>query len=198
MTTPTRTRMSDARRGELLDAVLSVLREVGYDALTMDAVAARARTSKATLYRQWEGKPGLVVEALRHGAPAPAPTPDTGSLRGDLLAMVEHDSGQRAAKTAEDTLLVQSLIQAMITDAELRTLVREHLLAPGMARLHVVLNQAIARGEVAPDCPALPYVGQLLIMFGLGHSLLSDESDVPDFPAFLDSVVVPLLISTKI
>ena len=67
--TARRSRITPEREAELYAAVLDLLREVGYDALTMDAVAARTRSSKATLYRQWGGKPELVAKAVRHNKP---------------------------------------------------------------------------------------------------------------------------------
>ena len=64
-----------------------MLADVGYDRLTMDAVAQRAKASKATLYRRWNGKVSLVIDALHHHHQQQAPTVpvDTGSLRGDLI-----------------------------------------------------------------------------------------------------------------
>ncbi|CAM5422282.1 TetR/AcrR family transcriptional regulator OS=Streptomyces alboniger OX=132473 GN=CP975_14595 PE=4 SV=1 [Streptomyces alboniger] len=67
--TARRSRITPEREAELYTAVLDLLREVGYDALTMDAVAARTRSSKATLYRQPGGKPELVAKAVRHSKP---------------------------------------------------------------------------------------------------------------------------------
>ncbi len=67
--TTRRSRITPEREAELYEAVLDLLREVGYDALTMDAVAARTRSSKATLYRQWGGKAELVAKAIRHNKP---------------------------------------------------------------------------------------------------------------------------------
>ena len=62
--TGTRPRVEGERELEILEATLEVLDEVGYDLLTMDAVATRAKASKATLYRRWKGKPELVVAAI--------------------------------------------------------------------------------------------------------------------------------------
>ena len=74
--TATRPRVEGDREQEILDATLDVLADVGYDRLTMDAVAQRARASKATLYRRWNGKARLVVDALlSQKAPVTAPTP---------------------------------------------------------------------------------------------------------------------------
>ena len=83
--TATRPRVEGDREQEILDAALTVLAEVGYDKLTMDAVAAEAKASKATLYRRWSSKPELVVDAVCSHKEHP-PVPDTGTLRGDLLA----------------------------------------------------------------------------------------------------------------
>src|SRR5580700_5639700 len=79
----------DASRDVALrDATLALLAEIGYDRLTIDAVAARAHSSKATIYRRWSGKAELVVDAL-HSLKGSPPTPDTGSLRGDLEAIAQ-------------------------------------------------------------------------------------------------------------
>ena len=90
-----RSRITPEREAELYAAVLDLLREVGYDALTMDAVAARTRSSKATLYRQWGGKAKLVVRALRHQKPA-APR----RHRHRVPAGRPARAGQRARTTA--------------------------------------------------------------------------------------------------
>ncbi|OFE15538.1 hypothetical protein BA895_22480, partial [Humibacillus sp. DSM 29435] len=79
------------RRGEQLlaavfTAVLTELTEHGYGPLTIDAVAARAKVSKASMYRRWPGKRDLVLAAVQSALPHPQDLADTGSLRGDLLA----------------------------------------------------------------------------------------------------------------
>jgi AcrR family transcriptional regulator len=199
MTVPlTRTRLSEARLGELFGAVLDLLRELGYEALTMDAVAARAHTSKATLYRQWDGKPGLVVAALQHSGPADPPVADTGGLRGDLAAMLDHNRRQHERHAAEKADLVPALMHAMLTDPELRRVMREQIINKGTARLNEVFGRAVARGEIDPQCPALPYAADLIVSFGLSHAVLRAQADEqPDFLAFIDDVVVPLLTARR-
>ena len=81
----TRPRGEGDREQEIFDATLLVLEEVGYDRLTMDAVATAARASKATLDRRWNGKVALVIDALL-SQKGPVEVPDTGNLRDDLLA----------------------------------------------------------------------------------------------------------------
>ena len=83
----TRPRVEGPREAEIFSATMEVLADVGYDRLTMDAVAQRAKASKATLYRRWNGKVSLVIDALHHHHQhqTPAVPVDTGSLRGDLI-----------------------------------------------------------------------------------------------------------------
>ena len=71
------------RDDALRDAAIELLAEIGYDRLTMDAVAARARASKATIYRRWQNKAELVVDAVGC-LKGVTPLPDSGSLAGDL------------------------------------------------------------------------------------------------------------------
>src|ERR1700678_4607985 len=82
------------RRGEeleraLLDAAWEELATVGFTSLTMESVAARAKTGVAVLYRRWANKDELVIAAIRHyGTTRPVEIPDTGSLRGDMFALI--------------------------------------------------------------------------------------------------------------
>ena len=77
------------REAELLEVTLRLLQQEGYDGLTVDAVAATARASKATVYRRWPTKAELVLAAFIEGVRQVAVAPETGTLRGDLLQMGE-------------------------------------------------------------------------------------------------------------
>lgn len=193
-TEPVRSRMTEARRGELLDAVLDLLREVGYEALTMDAVAARARISKATLYRLWDGKAGLVVEALGHRHEEHEPIPDTGTLRGDLMAIAERNAAAKKKVSDDEAALLPAVMHAMMTDQDLRATVRERLIAPGIAELRTVFQRAVDRGEIDPHRPALPYAPTLVISFAITHMLLDNPDTFADsLQGFFDDVVIPAL-----
>ena len=84
-----RPRVAGDREHEILEACVEELLEVGYDRLTMDGVAQRARAGKATLYRRWNSKLSLVIDALKHTKGVPE-VPDTGSLRGDHFRRARH------------------------------------------------------------------------------------------------------------
>lgn len=147
-----RPRVEGEREAEILDAALSVLTEVGYDNLTMDAVAARAHASKATLYRRWESKQALVVEAIaatKHAdEEAGGPVPDTGSLRGDLVVSF---CGRRFRPEQNDTRIVAAVISAIHTDPQFAAEYRTSFIEPKIEAIHAAYDRARARGEVRDD-----------------------------------------------
>ncbi|MGH3125959.1 MAG: TetR-like C-terminal domain-containing protein, partial [Streptosporangiaceae bacterium] len=113
----------------LREAALALLAEVGYDRLTMDAVAARARAAKTTIYRRWQGKAELVVDSLNSLKGVPD-IPDTGSLRDDLRALAECITSAESRFGAQVTI---GMVSALARDAELRRLFGEKFIAPRMA-----------------------------------------------------------------
>ncbi len=146
--TGTRPRVEGEREQEILDATLEVLAENGYDRLTMDAVATRAKASKATLYRRWNGKAELVIEALiTHKGPAPA-APDTGTLRGDLLEIF---CGMGGLTDPHQLAILGSVITAIGRDAEFAEAFRRDFIAPKKAMSTTIFRRAQERGEVRDD-----------------------------------------------
>ncbi|SMF57881.1 transcriptional regulator, TetR family [Streptomyces sp. Amel2xC10] len=190
-TTVRRSRITPEREAELYAAVLDLLREVGYDALTMDAVAARTRSSKATLYRQWGGKAELVVKALRHSKPDHSDQIDTGSLRGDLhaLVMLEDD-----CTIEQNSALMRGVAMAMHNNPDLRQAFRAQLVEPEMNGFHQVVQRAVDRGEVRPDCPALEFLLHMMVGGFATRALLDDQPPTQAFMrSYIDAVVLPAL-----
>jgi AcrR family transcriptional regulator len=182
-------RRGDEREHAILRAAFEILTEVGYAGLRLDAVAARARASKATLYRHWSGKPALVAEAVRVCKGAAGVVPDTGSLRGDLIAWF---SEMAEATTGEEGPLLAGLVMAMHTDPELAAEMRAmHSSKSPIAR--AICAQAEMRGELCPgynvDLIEEIVPGQLFMhSFVLGGPL--DERFITHV---VDDVVLPLL-----
>ncbi|MGC0331421.1 AcrR family transcriptional regulator [Streptomyces sp. SAI-170] len=188
---PRRSRITPERAAELYEAVLDLLREVGYDALTMDAVAARTRSSKATLYRQWGGKAELVVKALRHSKPGNVGEIDTGSLRGDLHALVTMDDD---CTMEQNSALMRGIAMAIHQNADLRQAFQEQLIEPEMAEFQRVLQRAVDRGEVRPDCPALDFMLHMMVGGFVTRALLDDRPPTQEFLiSYVDAVVLPAL-----
>ncbi|KUJ70142.1 TetR family transcriptional regulator [Streptomyces albus subsp. albus] len=188
--TPRRTRLTPEREGELYEAVVELLVEVGYEALTMDAIAARTHSSKATLYRQWKSKPQLVATALRQTKPVSIEDVDTGSLRGDLREMVICSSD----RTETDQALMRGLARAVHENPDLRQAMRELLIAPEMEALDGLLQRAVDRGEIEADRPALRFVPHLMCGAYLARPMVDDQAADPDYLLdYIDAVVLPAL-----
>ncbi|MFD5771491.1 TetR/AcrR family transcriptional regulator [Streptomyces sp. NPDC127049] len=186
-----RSRLTPERESELYAAVLDLLREVGYDALTMDAVAARTHSSKATLYRQWGSKPELVAKALRHSKPSGFDEIDTGTLRGDFQALLELADDCQMEK---DTALMRGLAHAVHTNPDLHQALRELLIDPELNGFAEFLGRAVRRGEVQPDNPALDFVPHMLIGALVARPLIDDQPvDHAFLSSYVNAVVLPSL-----
>ncbi|MFJ8146928.1 TetR/AcrR family transcriptional regulator [Streptomyces sp. NPDC096094] len=186
-----RSRITPEREAELYEAVLDLLREVGYDALTMDAVAARTRSSKATLYRQWGGKPELVVKAIRHNKPEKIGDIDTGSLRGDLHALMAHEDD---CTMEQNSALMRGVAMAIHQNPDLRQAFREQLVEPETAEFQRLLQRAIDRGEIRADCPALDFLVPMLVGAFATRTLLEDQPPTRAFlTSYIDAVILPAL-----
>jgi AcrR family transcriptional regulator len=146
--TPARGRPRDPlRRQAALDAAMALIAEVGYDRTTIDAIAGRAGVSRPTLYRYWpSGKGELVADALRERRAQIARTADTGSLRGDLLALIEFQTGQ----LLEDVHLACGLLTQLRSSPELASAIQDHVIAEERRRFADVVARAAERGEL-PD-----------------------------------------------
>ena len=158
--TPRRSRITPEREAELYEAVLDLLREVGYDALTMDTVAARTRSSKATLYRQWGGKAELVAKAIRHSKPVPH---RRRRHRVPARRPPRPDSPRGRLRNGTDSALMRGLAMAIHDNPDLMRAFRELLIEPEMAEFRKVFQRAVDRGEVRADNPAPDYVLHMMI-----------------------------------
>lgn len=145
-------RRDHTRDPEILAAALDVLAEEGYEGMTIDMVAARARAGKATLYRRWASKGELVVDAVACMKRADIPfddLPDTGTLRGDLIAMIK----PRTIDDGEKKLQIMAGLASMLSRSpELAEAIDRAIIEPRAEVNRILLRRAIARGEVSADC----------------------------------------------
>jgi len=184
----TRPRVEGNREQEILDATLAVLVDVGYDRLTMDAVATKAKASKATLYRRWEGKAALVIDALMsQKTPLEVPT-DTGSLRGDLLAVF---CGSGGLTDDHQTAILGSVVTAIGRDAEFAAAFRERFIAPKVAVARKIYERAHDRGELRDELD-LEILSAALPGIVLHRMFLLGEPATPDLiTRVVDQVILP-------
>lgn len=142
-------RRGAALEAALLDAAWDELQAAGYAGLTMEAVAGRAGTGRAVLYRRWHNRPELVIAALRRHRPMlSGEVPDTGSLRGDVLALLRRMSS-RLAEIGPET--VYGLLGDYFADAGLFRQVQDQVLHIGAGVMTTILKRAAGRGEARPD-----------------------------------------------
>ncbi|MFF0427154.1 TetR/AcrR family transcriptional regulator [Streptomyces sp. NPDC004520] len=185
-----RSKITPERETELYDAVLCLLREGGYDTVTMEGVAARTKCGKATLYRQWGTKAQLVTAALARRRCVVFAGIDTGTLAGDL-----REAARVAASRRErDAELMEAVAQAYIQHPDLRAALRETVIAPEVAALEAVVARAVERGEIDADNPAIGFVAPCFMGVLRVERLFEERfADASTMRAFVDAVLLPAL-----
>jgi AcrR family transcriptional regulator len=175
----------------ILDAAWEQLTTEGYEHFTIDTVTARARTSKPVLYRRWKTREDLLRDTVRHRAAADPPAvPDTGTLRGDLLALLTHANTTRNPMAA----LVSSMLgsyynQTGPTPAELRAA----FLSQRGSAVQQVVNRAVERGEIDPDRLTPRIIDLPFDLFR--HEMMMTLKVVPDhvLRQIVDDIFIPLV-----
>jgi AcrR family transcriptional regulator len=187
----TRGRPRDASRDDALrQAAIAVMAEVGYRALTMDAVAARARAGKATIYRRWDSKLDLVIDSCNQLVAEHISEPDTGSLAGDLREFVTAFAKFLSGPSGK---AAQALVGELPHEPELAEAFRATFLMSQRDTLKRIIERATARGEVSDQAPK----GMLIELTGaaLTYRLMitGDALDEAFVDKFLSTVLMPLL-----
>jgi AcrR family transcriptional regulator len=171
-------------------AILRLLADVGYGALTMDAVASEAGVGKATIYRRWRTKQDLVVDTISDLNRAEAAPPDTGSLEGDLRLMLRSLVSVITGPTGAATL---SLLSTVPHQPALAEAFRDGPLAVWRHAFEQIWARAEQRGEVRPgvagSVPA-ETTSALLVQRWL---LTGEPVDEAYADEVLDTVVLPLV-----
>ncbi|GAY15760.1 putative HTH-type transcriptional regulator [Mycobacterium sp. shizuoka-1] len=180
------------REAELLAATLVLLQQHGYERLTVDAVAAAAKASKATVYRRWPSKGELVLAAFIEGCRQVTVLPDTGTLRGDLLRLGEAITDHATRHSAT----IRAVMVEVSRDPALREAMQHQFLDQRKALIELVLQHAVDRGEI--EAAAISEE-----LWDLLPGYLIFRSIVPNRPptkktvqALVDNVIVPSLTRT--
>jgi AcrR family transcriptional regulator len=187
----TRSRLGAEREQALLEVALALLAEVGYDRMSVDEVARRAHTSKATLYRRWPGKADLVAAAFQCHKVAMQRPPPAATLREDLIAEVTMLSREMTA----DRPLTQGLITAVGTDPYLAELVKLQSAGALQQDMACIIVRAVERGELparsVEHTATIAEVVHALIV----HRLLLSRTplDAGYIEHVVDAVLLPIL-----
>ncbi|GAA0419357.1 TetR/AcrR family transcriptional regulator [Streptomyces luteireticuli] len=159
----------------ILRSTRELIDEVGYPALTVDRVAARAGVGKAAIYRRYASKAEMAFVATVHEQQL-APMTDTGSLPGDLLALVRAFHVRMAAPAARQ--LAPALIGELAVNPELKTRFQDTFLATEQAAFAEIIERAVVRGEL--DGPVDPAMAHLLLLGSLASALYILDLPVDD------------------
>lgn len=190
-----RRRRGPALEEALLDAAWTELTERGYDELTIDGVAVRAGTSRAVLYRRWPNKQELVLAAVAHEvAKDVVVAPDTGSLRGDAIALLRQANKVRVGLVVPLLTRLGGFYQQTGSSlADLETLVRGRR----DAALNQAIQRAIDRGEIEPD-QVTERIARLPVDL-FRYEVLMTLRPLPDeaIEEIVDTVWLPLLERRK-
>jgi AcrR family transcriptional regulator len=188
------------RRGEeletaILDAAWEVLTEVGYAKITIEAVAARAGTSKPVIYRRWPNRAALMFAARVHRTPRVPRPRDTGSLRGDLLAWIGATMHRHEGTTRD---VIAGLVADAFRDpevfAELRAQLRKSALA---AQVRIIAERAEARGEI-PTADLPERVLRLPVDLLRNETILYGREITGEvLEGIVDEVVIPVLTAPR-
>ncbi|MBF4576755.1 TetR/AcrR family transcriptional regulator [Frondihabitans sp. VKM Ac-2883] len=179
-----------SRDPEILQAAIDVLAETGYDRMTIEMVATRAKAGKATLYRRWSSKSELVIDAIacmKRGT-TPDVLPDTGTLRGDLVAMIKPHS----IEDNEKKLKVMAGIVALLAHSpEMSAAVNSAIVEPRVEINRRLLQRAVDRGEISGDCniDELALISPSMVAY---RTLILKQPVDRDFlVGLIDGVVLP-------
>lgn len=175
----------------LLDAAWDELQESGYNKLTMERIAERAGTSRAVIYRRWRTRPEVVIAATRHRHPARSGViPDTGSLRGDALAILRRASA-RINELGPDTVL--GMLSDLLSDEAAFEQILDQLTRGGTEVMSSALERAAARGEARADVS--PRVARLPLDL-LRHELILTHQPPSQrtLEEIVDEVFLPLVL----
>jgi AcrR family transcriptional regulator len=177
------------RETELLDVTLQLLQEHGYDRLTLDAVAATARASKATVYKRWPSKAELVLAAFIEGIRQVAVPPETGTLRGDLLQLGE----VIAQQTRQHASTIRAVLVEVSRNPELNAVMQHQFVNQRKALIQYVLQQAVDRGEIS-DAVISNELWDVLPGYLIFRSIIPSRPPTRrTVQMFVDEVIIPSL-----
>ena len=179
------------RDGDILNAALDVLTETGYDGMTIDMVAARAKAGKATLYRRWPSKAELVIDAvacMKQVDLDPAVLPDTGTLRGDLIAMIKTPTIHEAERKAQ---MMAGLASMISRSPQLAEAARAAIVEPRVAVNRMFLQRAKDRGEIGADVDLelAAMIGPAMVSYRV--MLLRTPTTREFMVSLIDNVILP-------
>lgn len=156
---PGRPRSAQADQA-ILQAALEEMAAVGYEALTIEAVAARAGVGKTTIYRRWPSKDELIKAAVGV-VHIQTPIPDTGHLRDDVFLMVRNTLEAGIRYPLLPKLFFRALSE-LRDRPEIFAVLQEQMIGPRFQQLFAMMDHAKERGEMRPDIDPVVALGVIM------------------------------------
>jgi len=178
--------------GAILGAVLEGLAERGYDQMSMDDVATRARVGKAAIYRRWPSKAAVVADAIAHwrrGLGSVQP-PNTGSLRGDIDALAAAVPDLNEAEVGMMKVVI-GVAAAAMHDPVLAAALDELVLSQPRRMIGVMLDNAAARGEI-PGGRDLALIADAALGLNILRAITGRPIDRVFVRRVLEDLILPL------
>jgi AcrR family transcriptional regulator len=188
-------RLDRSRDPAILNAALAALIEHGYEATSMNAIAARAGVGKAAIYRRWSSKAALITDTLVYWRPdlLTNEAPDTGSLAGDLDAMIER-VGRNDNYIVTSELVLRVALEAT-RDPELASTLDDLMVFRGNRVFSTILAQAAARGEIPADRD-WSLVADITLAMGLLQIVRGQPVDAEFVQRVIGNIVLPAVHAT--
>ena len=188
-------RLNRSRDPAILNAALGELTEHGYRNANMNDIAARAGVGKAAIYRRWASKAALITDALVYWRPGLADDdiPSTGSLRGDLDAVVER------AATSDEGLISNDLVIRVAMEAahdtDLASALEELLVFKGRRLMTGIIRQAVERGEIAERDWSM--VADVVMAMSLMRVVSGQRMEAQYLRDVIETLVLPALSGNR-
>lgn len=181
------------RDAAILNAAIDVLAESGYDGMTMDMVASRAKAGKATVYRRWSSKAELILDAVSHlkrGQINLESLPDTGTLRGDLLALFKPDSADEAERKMR---VMAGLASVLLQNPQLAEAGNAAIVEPWAVVNRLLMVRSLERGEISASAD-IDAACQVLPSMAAYRALIQRRPfDLQFLTTMIDGVLLPAL-----
>ncbi len=181
-----------SRDAAILEATLDVLADLGYEGMTIDLVSAQVGAARATVYRRWPTKADLVLDAVKRLGPDEvdrALLPDTGSLRGDLVATIAPETTQQQRRRVR---VVAGLQTVANRDPRIAAVLTTGGMEPWIEANRILIQRAVDRGQSGPvDVDALAQVIPLMCTCRVAVQQLPVTRDYS--LALIDDVLLPAM-----
>lgn len=179
----------------ILEVTAQQLAANGYERLTIEGIARAAEVSRSTVYKRWPHLFDLALDAVvaaraatAHFSQRDVAVPDTGSLRGDLVAVAR--AGIEVLQTLDEAGILRGLIADSIRHPRFGERLQAEILAPDEARYAEIFRRAAERGELSHDADVAELVPRVLSSFGVFQWVVVQQPPPPErFEAIVDMLL---------